>query len=85
MTSSKQVLLHLGHLGSASANMTYIKHLGHPTSNMDVVDSGLLARRRCWPGESSDDTHELVGDVVIELLGDNDSCIPIGCWCWCWL
>ncbi|KAG8374057.1 hypothetical protein BUALT_Bualt11G0091300 [Buddleja alternifolia] len=65
--SSKTVLLHLGHLGSSCGSITYMRHLGQPTSTMDVA-SGLAER------DSSDDTHELCGDVgstVRERLGDS--------------
>lgn len=61
------MLLHLGHLGSSSDSMTYMRHLGQPTSTIDVA-SGLL---KYFPS-SSDDTHELggdVGDTVAERLG----------------
>lgn len=74
MTSSKTVLLHLGHLGSSSDSITYMRHLGHPTSIIDVA-SGLVEYRRyssCW--FSSDETHELggdVGDTVNDRLGDS--------------
>ncbi|RWV80329.1 hypothetical protein GW17_00058424, partial [Ensete ventricosum] len=54
--SSSTVLLHLGHLGSFSESMTYMRHRGHPASTMDVA-SGLP--NFCSP---SDDTHELGGD-----------------------
>lgn len=59
--------LHLGHLGSSSDSITYMRHLGHPTRTIDVA-SGLL---EYFPS-SSDDTHELggdVGDTVAERLG----------------
>lgn len=59
--------MHLGHLGSSSDSITYMRHLGHPTSTIDVA-SGLL---EYFPS-SSDDTHELggdVGDTVAERLG----------------
>lgn len=62
--SRRTVLLHFGHLGSDSDNMTYIKHLGHPTSTIDVVASGLLEYFKL----SSDDTHELGGDVSGDVV-----------------
>lgn len=61
------MLLHLGHLGSSSDSITNMRHLGHPTSTMDVA-SGLLE----YLPSSSDDTHELggvVGDTVADRLG----------------
>ncbi|KAL3825729.1 hypothetical protein ACJIZ3_021758 [Penstemon smallii] len=54
--------------------MTYIRHLGHPTSIMDVA-SGLVEYRSdssCW--FNSEDTHELGGDVgetVSDRVGDS--------------
>lgn len=71
MTSSKQVLLHFGHLGGSltSANITYMRHLWQPTNSIEVTASGLLEPR--WPAdESSNDTHEFVGDIVIDLVGE---------------
>lgn len=71
--SSKTVLLHLGHLGSSSDSMTYMRHLGHPTTTIEVA-SGLLEQRTAassWL--SSDDTHELggeVGETEADRFGD---------------
>lgn len=67
------MLLHLGHLGSSSASITYMRHLGHPTSIMDVA-SGLEAYRGDSSRFLSDDTQELggdVGDTVNDRLGDS--------------
>lgn len=78
--SSKTVLLHFGHLGSSSESMTYIKHLGQPTSTMDVA-SGLFEYRRLSSWLSSDDTHELggdVGDTVADRLGDSANGLALG-------
>ncbi|KAG6466965.1 hypothetical protein ZIOFF_075232 [Zingiber officinale] len=55
--SSRSVLWHLGHLGSISDSITYMRHRGHPASTIDVA-SGLLDF--C---SSSDDTHELGGEI----------------------
>lgn len=79
--SSKTVLLHLGHLGSFSESITYIRQRGHPTKTMEVA-SGLLEYPRwllllllllsSWL--SSVDTHELggeVGDTVADRVGDS--------------
>ena len=63
MKSSKTVLLHLGHLGSSSDSMTYIRHLGHPTNTIEL-NSGLLI-------DKSDDTHELRGETEADRLGDS--------------
>lgn len=76
--SSKTVLLHLGHLGSSSDSITYIRHLGHPTRTMDVVVASLQL-----PVSSSisDDTHELggdVGDTVADRLGDSTLGLNLG-------
>ncbi|RWW46645.1 hypothetical protein BHE74_00047410 [Ensete ventricosum] len=62
--STSTVLLHLGHLGSFSESMTYMRQRGHPASTIDDVASGLSA---CFCS-SSDDTHELGGDTD----GDED-------------
>lgn len=62
MTLSKTVVLHLGHLGSSSDRMMYIRHRGQPTRTMDVA-SGLVQF-------SSDDTHEL-GDTVSDRGWDS--------------
>ena len=54
------MLLHLGHRGSSCGSMTYIKHLGHPTTTIDADDdSGLLEYFRL----SSDETHDLAGET----------------------
>lgn len=45
--------MHLGHLGSSSESITYMRHLGQPARTMDVA-SGLLEH---------DDTQELGGEV----------------------
>lgn len=66
--SSKTELLHLGHLGSDSDNITYIKHLGHPTTTIDV-DSGLLEYFKL----SSDETHDLGGDISGDTVA---ACCP---------
>lgn len=67
--SSKTVLLHLGHFGSFSESMTYIRHRGHPTNTMEVA-SGLLG----YPSSTLiSDTQELGGDVgetVADRLGE---------------
>lgn len=77
--SSKTVLLHLGHLGSSSESMTYIRQRGQPTKTMEVVSGlleylwRLLVVSSSW--FSSVDTHELGGDVgetVADLVGDDD-------------
>lgn len=61
--SRRTVLLHLGHLGSASASMTYIRQRGHPASIIDDDEaSGLLLEHTSV--FTSDDRHELVGDVA---------------------
>ena len=81
--SSKTVLLHLGHLGSSSESMTYIRHLGHPTRTMDVA-SGLLEYLTVLVSTSwfiSDDTHELggdVGDTIDDRLGDSTLGLSLG-------
>lgn len=62
LKSRRTVLLHFGHLGSSSDNMTYIRHRGQPTSNIEVV-SGLLG---CLPCSVSDETQELGGEVEVE-------------------
>ena len=65
------VLLHLGHLGSPSLTIIYIRQREHPTSTMEM-SSGLRVQPRLlllllllllssWL--SSLDTHELDGDV----------------------
>eukprot|EP01018_Ginkgo_biloba_P016779 Gb_06950 [translate_table: standard] len=36
--SSRTELLHFGHLGSARDNITYMRHLGHPTSTIVGAD-----------------------------------------------
>ncbi|KAE8676491.1 hypothetical protein F3Y22_tig00111587pilonHSYRG00026 [Hibiscus syriacus] len=70
--SSRTVLLHLGHFGSSSESITYIRHLGQPTRAMaDDFDSGLPE----YPTvsvmfTSFDDTHEL-GEA-----GDADAARP---------
>ncbi|RDX70805.1 hypothetical protein CR513_49913, partial [Mucuna pruriens] len=75
--SSKTVLLHLGHLGSSSESITYIRQRGQPTKTMEVA-SGLLEYPRLllllssWL--SSVETHELggdVGDTVADRVGDS--------------
>lgn len=80
--SSRTVLLHLGHFGSSSESITYIRHLGHPTRTMDVA-SGLLEyltlASTSW--FISDDTHELggdVGDTVADRLGDSTLGLSLG-------
>lgn len=72
------MLLHLGHFGSSSESMTYIRQRGQPTKTMEVA-SGLL-EYLCWlfPSSwfSSVDTHELggdVGDTVADLVGDDST------------
>jgi hypothetical protein len=61
-------------LGSSSESITYMRQRGHPTRTMDVA-SGLLEYRSESSWFSSDDTHELGGDVggdtVAERLGDS--------------
>lgn len=77
-TSSKTVLLHFGHRGSASASMTYMRHRGQPTSIMEVA-SGLLEYRRVdssWL--SSDDTQELGGEVGDAVAGDSAWRLALG-------
>lgn len=77
-TSSNTLLLHLGHRGSASASMTYMRHLGQPTSIMEVA-SGLLEYR--WVDSSwlsSDDKHELGGDVGDAVAGDSTWRLALG-------
>lgn len=76
------MLLHLGHFGSSSESITYIRHLGHPTRTMDVA-SGLLEyltlASTSW--FISDDTHELggdVGDTVADRLGDSTLGLSLG-------
>lgn len=56
------MLLHFGHLGSSSDNMTYIRHRGQPTRTIEVV-SGLLGFLPC---SISDETQELGGEVEVE-------------------
>lgn len=71
--SSKTVLLHFGHLGSSSESITYMRHLGQPTSTIEVA-SGLLEYLRLSSWFSSDDTQELggdVGDTVADWVGDS--------------
>lgn len=73
--SSKTELLHLGHLGSFSDSITYMRHLGQPTSTIEVA-SGLLGYRSAAASSwfSSNDTQELggdVGDTVADRLGDD--------------
>lgn len=79
--SSKTVLLHLGHLGSSSESITYMRHLGHPTRTMDVA-SGLFEYRRLLSSWlSSDDTQELggdVGDSVADRLGESANGFALG-------
>jgi len=78
--SSSHVLLHLGHLGSFSESITYMRHLGHPTSNIDVA-SGLLEYLRVSSWLISDDTHELggdVGDTVADRPGDSTLGFTLG-------
>lgn len=55
--SSNTVLLHLGHLGSTSDNITYKRHRGHPTRSIALVSS------------ASEDTQELSSDCTD--TGDN--------------
>lgn len=75
------MLLHLGHLGSSSDSITYMRQRGHPTSTMEVA-SGLLEYRilvSSWL--SSEDTHELggdVGDTVADRLGVSTCGLPLG-------
>lgn len=72
------MLLHLGHLGSSSDSITYIRHLGHPTRTMDVVVASLLLPVST---SISDDTHELggdVGDSVADRLGDSTLGLSLG-------
>ncbi|KAJ7976186.1 hypothetical protein O6P43_006003, partial [Quillaja saponaria] len=68
--SSKTVLLHLGHLGSSSESITYIRQRGQPTSTMEVA-SGLLEFFMLSSWFSSEDTQELVGDTVADRFGDS--------------
>jgi hypothetical protein len=78
--SSSHVLLHLGHLGSFSESITYMRHLGHPTSTIDVA-SGLLEYLRVSSWLISDDTHELggdVGDTVADRPGDSTLGFTLG-------
>ncbi|KAJ6870825.1 hypothetical protein NC652_036477 [Populus alba x Populus x berolinensis] len=78
--SSSHVLLHLGHLGSFSESITYMRHLGHPTSTIDVA-SGLLEYLRVSSWFISDDTHELggdVGDTVADRPGDSTLGFTLG-------
>lgn len=60
--SRRTVLLHLGHLGSSSESITYIRQRGHPTRTIDVA-SGLFEYLRVSPELISDETHELGCDV----------------------
>jgi len=60
--SRRTVLLHLGHLGSSSESITYIRQRGQPTRTIEVIvsfSSWLV----------SDETHEL-GEVVLDRFGD---------------
>lgn len=73
------MLLHLGHLGSSSDNITYIRHLGHPTRTMEVV-SELLTYLSC---SDSDETQELGGeddeeDDVEDRLGEFIVIVVVG-------
>lgn len=57
-----------------------MRHLGHPTSTMDVA-SGLLEYLRASSWLLSDDTHELggdVGDTVADLPGDSTLGFTLG-------
>ncbi|GER29033.1 alpha-trehalose-phosphate synthase [Striga asiatica] len=67
MTSSKTVLLHLGHLWSSSESITYIRQRGQPTSIMEVASSGLAGYSRDSLG--SDDKHDVGGESVGDRLG----------------
>lgn len=77
--SSKTVLLHLGHLGSSSESMTYIKHLGQPTRTIEVASGLEEYLGSCEPPVagggslimSSDDRHELGGEIEGERVGDS--------------
>ena len=75
------MLLHFGHFGSSSDSITYIRHRGHPTSIIDVA-SGLLEYLTLPTViSSSDDTHELggdVGDTVADRLGDSTPLFALG-------
>ncbi|KAJ7971628.1 hypothetical protein O6P43_009633 [Quillaja saponaria] len=78
--SSKTVLLHLGHLGSSSESITYMRQRGQPTNTMEVA-SGLLEYLILSSWFSSDDTQELcgeVGDTVAALLGDSTLGLALG-------
>ena len=74
--SSKTVLLHLGHFGSSSESITYMRQRGQPTRTIEVA-SGLLEYLRLlllssW--FSSEDRQELggdVGDAVADRVGDS--------------
>jgi hypothetical protein len=58
-----------------------MRHLGHPTSTMDVA-SGLLEYLRASSWLLSDETHELggdVGDTVADLPGDSTLGFTLGC------
>lgn len=57
-----------------------MRHLGHPTSTMDVA-SGLLEYLRASSWLLSDDTHELggdVGDTVADRPGDSTLGFTLG-------
>lgn len=74
------MLLHLGHLGSSSDNITYIRQRGQPTSIIDVA-SGLFEYLTAAAISSSDDTHEVggdVGDTVADRLGDSTPLFALG-------
>lgn len=74
------MLLHLGHLGSSSESMTYMRQRGHPTSTMEVASSGLVEwlLLLLFPSSwfSSVETQEVVGDVgdtVADRFGDDSN------------
>ena len=77
--SSSTVLLHFGHFGSTSDNMTYMRHRGHPTSNIGV-ESGLLGH--CKVSSGSDETHEPSIDMSeekeVETFGDSSGEFALG-------
>ena len=77
--SSSTVLLHCGHFGSTSDNMTYMRHRGHPTSSIDV-ESVLL--EHCKVSSGSDETHEPSIDMSeeedVETFGDSSGEFALG-------
>lgn len=68
------MLLHLGHFGLFTDNITYIKHLGHPTSIIEFVSEllGQLENARSSLGLGSRETQELVGDMMISIEEEDD-------------